>query len=46
MFLHACKLVVKHPASGAVLQLEAPLPEDLQRFIDNLEERRAEPSKG
>jgi 23S rRNA pseudouridine955/2504/2580 synthase len=46
MFLHACKLVVKHPASGAVLQLEAPLPEDLQRFIDNLEEHRAEPSKG
>jgi len=46
MFLHACKLVVKHPASGAVLQLDAPLPEDLQRFIDNLEEHRAEPSKG
>ena len=37
MFLHAFKLVVKHPVSGAVLHLEAPLPSELQNFISQLE---------
>ncbi len=42
MFLHAFELVVKHPISGAVLRLEAPLPVDLQQFVDKLDGRRAE----
>ena len=37
MFLHAYKLVLRHPISGAVLQLEAPLPADLRQFIGKLE---------
>ena len=37
MFLHAFKLVVKHPVSGTVLKLEAPLPVDLQQFIGKLD---------
>lgn len=45
MFLHAFKLVVQHPVSGAVLKLEAPLPLDLQQFIDKLDGRHAEPNK-
>ncbi|HVS25801.1 MAG TPA: RluA family pseudouridine synthase [Burkholderiales bacterium] len=39
MFLHACRVALKHPKSGAVLELEAPLPEDLQRFVQQLGER-------
>lgn len=39
MFLHACRVALKHPKSGAVLELEAPLPEDLQRFVHQLGER-------
>ena len=42
MFLHAFKLVVKHPISGEILWLEAPLPVDLQQFIDKLDGRHAE----
>jgi 23S rRNA pseudouridine955/2504/2580 synthase len=42
MFLHAYKLVVNHPISGAALRLEAPLPVDLQQFIEKLDERHAE----
>ena len=30
MFLHAFKAVIVHPASGAVLELEAPLPPELE----------------
>lgn len=34
MFLHAATLRCKHPVSGTPLVIEAPLPEELQRFLD------------
>lgn len=34
-FLHACQLQFTHPFSGQELQLEAPLPEDLQHILEN-----------
>ena len=37
MFLHAFKAVIVHPASGATLALEAPLPADLERFLAGLD---------
>ncbi|MBS0299907.1 MAG: RluA family pseudouridine synthase [Proteobacteria bacterium] len=37
MFLHAHTLKITHPVSGTRMQLQAPLPADLQRFIDGLE---------
>ena len=33
MFLHARKVVIAHPQSGATLALEAPLPGELQSFL-------------
>ncbi len=36
MFLHAWQLKLAHPLSGEALELNAPLPADLQRFIDGL----------
>lgn len=33
MFLHAWKLAFVHPASGARLKLEAPLPPELEAFL-------------
>jgi len=37
MFLHAHTLQITHPLSGIRMQLQAPLPADLQRFIESLE---------
>ncbi len=37
--LHAWKLTVMHPSSGAVLTWEAPLPPDFQRVLDFLQQR-------
>lgn len=37
MFLHAARLEIKHPLSGAPLLLEAPLAPDLQHFLNLLE---------
>lgn len=37
MFLHAQALTVEHPASGQRLELTAPLPQELQRFLNHLE---------
>ncbi|MBV1776049.1 RluA family pseudouridine synthase [Burkholderiaceae bacterium DAT-1] len=34
MFLHAWRLNLKHPLSGEMLSLEAPLPKELQRYLD------------
>ncbi|BEV70656.1 MULTISPECIES: RluA family pseudouridine synthase [unclassified Paludibacterium] len=36
MFLHARRLSLPHPLTGAPLLLEAPLPAELQRFLDSL----------
>lgn len=47
MFLHAFKLVVAHPRSGAMLTLEAPLPEELRSFVSRLDAGDgAEPGAG
>jgi len=36
MFLHAARLEIRHPLTGAELKIEAPLPADLQEFLDTL----------
>jgi 23S rRNA pseudouridine955/2504/2580 synthase len=36
LLLHARRLEFAHPASGQRLRLEAPLPEDIARFVDAL----------
>jgi 23S rRNA pseudouridine1911/1915/1917 synthase len=36
-FLHAAKLELTHPITGKLLQLEAPLPDELERFLERLE---------
>lgn len=36
MFLHAARLTVRHPVTGDALRLEAPLPTELQAFLDRL----------
>ena len=35
--LHAARLVVTHPKKKTPLEITAPLPPDLQRFVDSLE---------
>ena len=37
MFLHAFAVDLTHPATGSPMRLEAPLPADLQGFLDDLE---------
>lgn len=37
MFLHAARLSLPHPLSGASLAFEAPLPEELQTFVARLD---------
>lgn len=37
MFLHASRLAFEHPSTGQALELEAPLPPDLTRFLYELE---------
>jgi len=36
-FLHAAKLALAHPITGAPLQFEAPLPEELTAYLAHLE---------
>ena len=36
MFLHAAELAFAHPTSGAGVAFEAPLPDDLKRFLERL----------
>ncbi len=36
MFLHAASMLIKHPLSGQSLKLAAPLPADLQDFVNHL----------
>lgn len=37
MFLHAAKLVLPHPLSGATLELKSSLPADLRSFTEKLD---------
>lgn len=37
MFLHAAKLALPHPLTGAPLALESPLPDELRSFIEQLD---------
>jgi 23S rRNA pseudouridine1911/1915/1917 synthase len=37
-FLHAARLVFAHPADGRRMEFDSPLPEDLQRVLDQLQE--------
>ncbi|MDA8257442.1 MAG: RluA family pseudouridine synthase [Betaproteobacteria bacterium] len=37
MFLHAAKLALPHPLSGAPIELESPLPVELRGFIEQLD---------
>jgi 23S rRNA pseudouridine955/2504/2580 synthase len=41
MFLHAAKLALPHPLSGAPVELESPLPLELRSFTDTLEKNEA-----
>jgi 23S rRNA pseudouridine955/2504/2580 synthase len=36
MFLHACKLTIRHPVSAELVAFEAPLPADLSAFLERL----------
>jgi 23S rRNA pseudouridine1911/1915/1917 synthase len=36
-FLHAARLEFEHPGTGKLLQLESPLPEELERYLGSLE---------
>ena len=38
-FLHAARLVFKHPADGRRMEFEAPLPDDLQQVLDQLRDQ-------
>jgi 23S rRNA pseudouridine1911/1915/1917 synthase len=35
-FLHACELRFAHPATGALLEFQSPLPAELQKFLISL----------
>jgi 23S rRNA pseudouridine955/2504/2580 synthase len=37
MFLHAASVGFRHPSSGVKLVIEAPLPDELQHFLDKLD---------
>lgn len=37
MFLHAHSIAFKHPLTGEAMSITAPLPKELQRFVDKLE---------
>jgi hypothetical protein len=37
-FLHAARLEFTHPKTGKLLQLEAPLPDELSAFLERLED--------
>lgn len=44
MFLHASKVIATHPLSGERVEIEAPLADDLQAFLDGLDRHSSEPS--
>ena len=45
-FLHAARLEFAHPTTGKLLELEAPLPEELVNFLDRLEGASSSSGKG
>jgi 23S rRNA pseudouridine1911/1915/1917 synthase len=45
-FLHAAKLEFTHPTTGKLLQLEAPLPAELESFLNRLDGSASAPAKG
>jgi 23S rRNA pseudouridine1911/1915/1917 synthase len=45
-FLHAAKLEFPHPKTGKLLQLEAPLPAELEDFLGRLEADPTGPVRG
>ncbi|MEW5944350.1 MAG: 23S rRNA pseudouridine(955/2504/2580) synthase RluC [Pseudomonadota bacterium] len=45
MFLHAYRVIIRHPATGEPLGLEAPLPTELDDFLRRLD-REGEPRSG
>jgi 23S rRNA pseudouridine955/2504/2580 synthase len=42
MFLHACRVVIEHPRSGAQIMFESALPAALQSFIERLDASHAD----
>jgi len=38
--LHAWKLEIKHPVTDELMEFEAPLPEDIQKLLDELRKFR------
>jgi 23S rRNA pseudouridine1911/1915/1917 synthase len=42
-FLHAAQLEFPHPKTGKLLQLEAPLPAELESYLALLEAASASP---
>jgi 23S rRNA pseudouridine1911/1915/1917 synthase len=42
-FLHAAKLGFSQPRTGAWIDLQAPLPQDLREFLRNLADAAGEP---
>jgi 23S rRNA pseudouridine1911/1915/1917 synthase len=44
-FLHAARLEFPHPRTGKLLELEAPLPAELEAFLERLEEGQTLPKK-
>jgi 23S rRNA pseudouridine955/2504/2580 synthase len=43
MFLHASIAVVKHPATGENLRIEAPLANDMKKFLNELDTKNLAP---
>jgi 23S rRNA pseudouridine1911/1915/1917 synthase len=41
--LHAARLTLTHPVTGARVRFESPLPEDLRRLLERIREPREEP---
>jgi len=43
-FLHAARLEFPHPKTGKLLELEAPLPAELEEFLSRLENPQPGPA--
>jgi 23S rRNA pseudouridine955/2504/2580 synthase len=42
MFLHSAETSLRHPLTGEPLKLVAPLPRELERFLDSLKDMHAQ----